>query len=232
MNAFDVTIIHFFNAFAGRSATFDYALSARNVMVIGGVPMAFFWYAWIVHGSVDPEKRQVLVAGVFDSVFALFVARVLALSLPFRARPFYNSALHFKLPIGVDPTNFINWNSFPSDRATLFFCVAAILWIVSRRLGILLMSYILLAICLPAIYQGVHYPTDLIAGAGLGIGVACLCKSAKLTAFVARPALSLLGRSPGSFHFFLFLCTFEIAELFNSARHIVFYVLRHAMLMT
>jgi undecaprenyl-diphosphatase len=232
VNAFDVTIIHFFNAFACRSAMLDQAMSTRNVFVVGGVPMAFFWYAWILYGSADSEKRQVLVAGIVDSVFALFVARVLAFSLPFRPRPFNNPALHFHLPIGVDPTAFIHWSSFPSDRATLFFCVAAILWIVSRWLGTLAICYAFSAICLPAIYSGVHYPTDIIAGAALGIGVACLCKSAKFTAFVARPALSWLNTNPGLFHSVLFLWTFEIAELFTSVRHLVFYALRYAKLMT
>ena len=232
MNTFDVTIIHFFNGFACRSAILDQALSTRNVLVIGGVPMAFFWQAWILYSGADSEKRQVLVAGIVDCVFALFVARVLALSLPFRSRPFNTPALHFHLPVGVDPTAFIHWSSFPSDRATLFFCVATILWFVSRWLGTVVICYTVFAICLPAIYSGVHYPTDLIAGAALGIGIACLCKSAKFTAFVARPALSWLNTNPGSFHFVLFLWTFEIAELFTSLRHIVFYVLKYAKLMT
>jgi undecaprenyl-diphosphatase len=232
VNAFDVTIIHFFNAFAGRSAMLDQAMSTRNVLVVGGVPMALFWYAWILYGSADSEKRQVLVAGIVDSVFALFVARVLAFSLPFRSRPFNNPALHFHLPIGVDTTAFIHWSSIPSDRATLFFCVATILWIVSRRLGTLAICYTFFALCIPAIYSGIHYPTDIIAGAAVGIGVACLCKSATFTAFVARPALSWLNTNPGLFHAVLFLWTFEIAELFTSVRHVLFHALRYARLMT
>jgi undecaprenyl-diphosphatase len=231
VNTFDLAIIHFFNAFAGRSAMFDQSTTTRNVLVIGGVPMMFYWYAWSVHGGADSWKRQVLVAGLIDSIFALSIARFLAFSLPFRARPFANPALHFQLPIGVDPTEYIHWSSFPSDRATLFFCVATILWIVSRRLGTLAFSYVFFILCLPAIYAGVHYPTDLIAGAAIGISVGCLCLSTKFTAVIARPALYVLDRYRGLYHAVLFFLTFEIAELFASLRHIIIFVLRYIRLM-
>ncbi len=232
MNAFDVTIIHFFNAFACRSATLDRTISVMtaDVLWVGAIPMAFFWYAWIRYASADSEKRQILVVGIVGCVVAVFVARVLALSLPFRARPLHNAALHFRLPFGVDPKILIDWSSFPSDHAALFFCIATILWIVSNRLGTLALCYTFFGMSLPAIYAGIHYPTDIIAGAALGIGVAYLCKST--TAVVARPALFWLKRNPALFHAILFLWTFEIADIFSSLRNLVHHILRFAKLMT
>ena len=233
MNSFDVTVLHFLNGFARRSPMLDHTMSFLTwaPFTIGAVPMAFFWYAWIQCGSADAEKRKILALGIFDSVFALFVARVLAFSLPFRVRPFFNSALHFQVPIGVTPSIYIGWSSFPSDRTTLFFCVAAILWMVSRRLGILAFCYTFFVACLPAMYVGMHYPTDIIAGALLGIGIAGLCRSSRLTAHVGSFVLRWANKKPALFQAALFLWTYEIAELFHSVRDIVLHILRYARLM-
>ncbi len=232
MNPFDATIIHFFNLFAQRSELFDRSMwfMTHNVFAVGAVPMAFFWYAWIRYGTTDPVKRQILLFGIFDSVFALFIARVLALSLPFRLRPFHNPALHFQVPFGVEPGTLIGWSSFPSDRATLFFCVAVVLWLVSRHLGRLAIGYTFVGLCIPAMYAGIHYPTDILAGALLGSGIALLCKSTGITARVAPPMIRWLETRPALSHAVLFLLTFEIAELFGSVRTIILQALHFAKL--
>ncbi|HUK31864.1 MAG TPA: phosphatase PAP2 family protein [Candidatus Acidoferrum sp.] len=233
MNSFDASIIHFFNSFARRSVILDNFMSycTLDAFLIGAVPMALFWYAWVQYGRPDIAKRKILTLGILISVVALGVARVLALSLPFRMRPFNTPALHFQAPYGVDSSNYIGWSSFPSDRTTLFVCVAAILWMVSRRLGILAFVYTFLVICLPTVYIGVHFPTDVLAGAALGIGVAAICNSTRLTNFVASPVLHVSDARPGLFHATLFLWTFEIGELFHSVRSIILHALRFAKLM-
>ena len=216
MNEFDANIIRFFNTFAHRNEVLDHVIwfMTQNVLVIGGASMAMFWYAWIRYGSTAPEKREILVFGLFAGIFALFVARALAFSLPFRLRPFHDASLHFQLPYGADPQGIMGWSAFPSDRAVLFFCQATILSIVSRPLGAVAICHALFVICLPTIYVGIHYPSDLIVGALLGICIARLSLFARLRADVTRTALHWLSKNPAAFYTFLFLCTFEIAELF------------------
>jgi len=230
MNSFDRTIILFFNTFAQRSEMLDHVASflTHNVLVIGGVPMALFWYAWFLYGTSDCKKREILLFGIFNSVFALFTARVLALSLPFRLRPFFNADLHFVLPFGVDRNALIGWSAFPSDRATLFFCLATTLFLVSKRLGMLAYFHAFFIICLPTIYTGIHHPTDFIAGALLGTSIACLSKLCVFRIRMVRPLLDLFNRKPAYFYLALFLCTFEIAELFGSVRSIVVHALQFA----
>lgn len=60
--------------------------------------------------------------------------------------------------------------SFPSDHATMAVALAAGLWIVSRRLGII--AAILAAIeAYSRVYLGQHYPHDVLAAAVLGTAI-------------------------------------------------------------
>jgi undecaprenyl-diphosphatase len=220
MNTFDFAIIHFLNGFAHRSLAFDAltVLLSSNFLLDGGILVALFWWVWIEPGEKHVENREYLLFGFFASIFALCVARTLALTLPFRIRPFESPDLHFRLPYKMNPEILIGWSSFPSDHAVLFFCLAASLWIVSKRVGTVAFWYTVFVICLTRIYLGIHYPTDIIAGAVLGIGIAFLSKASWLRKGVTRPALYWQDHHPGSFSAFMFVCSFELAEQFSSVR--------------
>jgi undecaprenyl-diphosphatase len=220
MNPFDLGIIHFLNAFAHRSEGFDsfVVFLVGSDLLKGGVLMALFWGAWVSRGTDQPERRQALVFGLITSALSVFVARALAVSLPFRVRPLQNPFLDFRLPYSVDPSALIGWSSFPSDHAVLFFGLATTLYMVSKRLGILAFLQAFFIVCLPRVYTGIHYPSDIIAGAVLGCAIASLAGFATLRARVTRPALHWMEKYPASFYASLFLCTFEVAELFNTVR--------------
>jgi hypothetical protein len=115
----------------------------------------------------------------------------------------------------MNPSTLIGWSSFPSDHAVLLFFLAAGLWMVSRRLGALAIGYAFL-ISLPRIYLGIHYPTDILAGALLGVGVASLSRIATLRKTVAHIILGPLDPHPALLYSFLFICTFEIGEMFSA----------------
>jgi undecaprenyl-diphosphatase len=221
MNSFDLSIIRFFNSFAQHSPLFDRLVAqiSGNTLLTGGVMVALFWWAWNRYRDANSEQREYLLFGLFASVSAVFLARVLALILPFRPRPLHNPSLGFQLPTGMNPNILIGWSAFPSDHAALFFCFAASLWMVSKRLGSIAFCYAFFVISLPRIYLGIHNPTDIIGGAVLGIGLACLSRVAWLRKSITRPALHWSISSPASFNAFLFLFSFEIAELFDSVRH-------------
>lgn len=220
MNSFDLAIFHFLNSFAQRNYTFDILVvhGMQNGLTTGAVIVALFWAAWEIEGKANTEKRDILLFGLFASMFAVFAARFLAVTLPFRLRPLHNPAAGCRLPYGLKPDTLINWSSFPSDHATLFICLAVILWLVSRKLGAIAILYTVFVIDLPRIYTGVHYPTDILAGSLLGLAVASLVQLPKLRTAVTKPVLDWKLSHPLLFQCLLFLYAFEIGELFATVR--------------
>src|SRR5882672_7647880 len=100
MNSFDLVIFHFLNSFAQRNHTFDLIVvrAMENGLTTGAVIVALFWAAWEIEGPSNPEKRDILLTGLFASVFSILAARVLALTLPFRVRPLHNPDIGYRLP--------------------------------------------------------------------------------------------------------------------------------------
>jgi undecaprenyl-diphosphatase len=123
MNTFDLSILHFFNSFVGRSPVFDSwaVFIVLDPLLDGGVLIAMFWWAWGRYGRNPSEQREILMFGLVDTFFAVAVARVLAATLPFRERPMRVPSLHWQFPHGIDQQLLIHWSSFPSDHATLGF---------------------------------------------------------------------------------------------------------------
>src|SRR3546814_14254760 len=78
----------------------------------------------------------------------------------------HNAALHFMLPDGVGSGMLDGWSSFPSDHAVLFSGLAVAVWIQSWRGGLLFAIWALVVVCLPRVYLGYRYPTDLAAEIG------------------------------------------------------------------
>jgi undecaprenyl-diphosphatase len=220
MNSFDSGIIRFLNGFVGRSQGFDSmaVLMGSHVLLKGGIIVVLFWWALGKAGAANSNERQLLIFGLIASPFAVLVARILALTLPFRARPLHNPLLDFRVPHSLDPRSLIDWSSFPSDHAVVFSCLAMSLWLVSRRLGAVAFAYVLLGVSFPRVYLGIHYPTDMLAGAGLGIAIASLAKVDWLRNKVTRPVLCWGERHPGPFSALLFLCSFETAEEYDFVR--------------
>ena len=218
MNWFDYGIMHLMNSLAQRCWLIDATLVqiADNQLMVGGILMVMFWWAWMECRKEIEEKRETLVVLLFGTAFSVFVTRAIAFSLPFRERPTGNPLLHFRLPFTANPSSLIHWSSFPSDHATVEFCLAAGLWLVDRRLGRWAAGYAAL-ISIFRIYVGDHYPTDILAGAAIGIAVAFLSGMASLRK-AARIALNYLEPHPAALYALLFLITFEIGEMFDSLR--------------
>jgi membrane-associated phospholipid phosphatase len=109
-----------------------------------------------------------------------------------------------------------NANCFPSHSTFIYLLIALALWPFNRKLSALLAIWVAVAISLPRIYVGGHYPVDILAGVVLA-GLS-LCVMEGLCRF--RPARSKLERiaSAGLWvEVLLLFWLFEVAEGFRSS---------------
>jgi len=149
------------------------------------------------------------------------VNRAIAVSLPFRQRPMYEPLLGLNPPlpgIGVD-FDLETWTSFPSDTATFFLTMATGLWLCSRRAGIGFGLYAILFLCGSRIYFGIHYPSDIAAGAVIGIAV-MLCVDRMLRDRLLRIVAPLAERHREWFWAIGFMAAFEVASIFENVRRL------------
>jgi undecaprenyl-diphosphatase len=222
MNPFDTSIVSFVNRFAHHSWVFDsfvYMLS-DNHLLKGGVVVALIWWSWFRPNPNQVESRRYLLWGIVACLLSVVVARALANLLPFRERPFAAAALHFQSPYGHGDEGLIHWSSFPSDHAAVFFALATSIFFAWRAAGIVALCHVFLFICLPRLYLGLHYPTDLLTGALIGIALASIARVRVVRESIGRFAMPWLEHSPGSFYACLFVMTLQIATLFQSMREI------------
>ena len=119
------------------------------------------------HGPRWRDWRRAAVAAVGSAGLALALAAVIA-SLVDRARPFVADPgqLHLFIAHAADP-------SFPSDHATAAFAIAVAIFLRKPRWGIVAIAFATV-LSVGRVAAGVHYPSDVLAGAALGSAAAVL----------------------------------------------------------
>lgn len=199
----------------GRIAAFV----SENGLIKGGFIATLIWWLWFQDTPNQQLTREKILGTMIATIGAIFLARGLALLLPFRSRPLVNPELGLLFDQGNKALG--TWSSFPSDHAVLFFTLATGIWLISRLVGFIAFFHTIFIVCLPRIYLGLHYPTDVIAGAFLGIGIALLATRLDWRLRVARPLMKYANESPTWFYSGFFLLTFQISEMFESSRNVV-----------
>jgi undecaprenyl-diphosphatase len=218
----DLGIYHFLSGFAGNWILDRLASQEEsNSLLKGGIFFAAYWYLWFRRDSEQENRRGSIVAIAMAAPVAIVVARTLAFLAPFRLRPMYDPTIVHPLYSVPVTGNFENWSSFPSDTAAYFFALTFGLAYLLRRFAVPIMIYTAGWICLPRMYLGFHYASDIVAGILIGIGVAwvSLC-SETLQSIVARRALAAAKTSPEWFYAIAFLISFEMATVFDGSRHL------------
>ncbi len=220
MNAFDTAVLAFFNQFAQRSWAVDsliMTISDSDVLK-GYLSLPLIWWAWFRNSHREDNRRTVLLT-ILGAFSAMAVARVLQLVLPYRPRPVHTAGLDFTLPHTMPADFLAGWSSFPSDHASLFFALATGLWLVSPLVGAFAFLHAAVIVSLPRIYVGLHFPTDILSGALLGVtAVAAIWKWRAVFANLVEPALAWSKTSPHLFYPAFFILTSELAHLFKDSR--------------
>lgn len=222
MERIDWAVVTFLNGFSRKSWTFDTVLAFLEYsnLLKGGVIVAILWAMWFRNNREgDAEKFRKIVLATFAGTFvALLAVHILHEVVPFRVRPLHNPALGFLDPYGVGEEILRGDSSFPSDHATLLSGLVAGIFLASRPVGLLAFGYLLLFILFPRVYLGLHYPSDIIGGAFIGVVCVALANWSKAKNAVADPLLSWSKKHPEWFYFLFFIVTYQTATLYKGGR--------------
>jgi undecaprenyl-diphosphatase len=117
----------------------------------------------------DRERRGRMLAGLLAVCLATVFSVWLQFHLDVHTRPLLDPALH----LNTIPTwAWDRTGSFPSDTATLFFGLAAVVFAEERLVGLFCFVWVAVIIAIPRVILGFHYASDIIGS--LLLGPACV----------------------------------------------------------
>lgn len=166
MITIDENIFLWINGLAGHFAPLDWLMKgiANDYFILVGLCLVLL-ALWVWGGGVeqrDKNQKAVFCASISLGIAQGFVG--ICNALLFRERPFT------ELPTNLlfyQPTD----SSFPSNSVAIVFAVAFAIFLANRKAG----SFLLILACLHAfsrVYVGIHYPSDVLAGAAMGVFIA------------------------------------------------------------
>lgn len=226
----DDTISHFMGLLLGRAPGFDalmLTVSGSNLLK-GAVLIAAASCFWIApaEGATPGNRiglaadRAILASAMLASCVGEVIALAIAKLAPFRLRPFLHEDLGMHVPQGLQALapKMMQQSSFPSDHAVLFFAMATGLWLVNRRAGWLAFAYVATVIALPRLYLGLHFASDLIVGAMIGVTVVLAGVRLMADSTPMRWLSAQTFERPVLVNPVLMLITFQIATMLSDLR--------------
>ena len=158
----DAEIVQWLNSWVGRFPWWDAFMRAvvsdYLVPVLASLVLMGLWF-W----GTQPARLQNQLTTI-KAIAALSLANLVTLQLNniyFRARPFVDHDLTL---IFYEPTD----SSFPANASAIGFAIATAVFLRWRRLGLALYGLALLY-SFARVYAGIHYPTDVLGGAVIGL---------------------------------------------------------------
>ena len=220
----DEYLFQLVNQYNGRWPAFDVFVDLLTLSHFKAGPITLLlWALWFRPN--DEISRQSIRTGLTSALIItlplILIGRLLAELLPFKHRPIHTPDFAVNMSEFQTVMELNGWSSMPSDHAVLFFGLAtALLW-VNRKAAVFAFAWTLVIICLPRIFFGWHWPSDIAVGALIGIATAALLFipikavvgwSGIIPYFEARPWVG---------YPILFFLTYELTQMFPLAREIV-----------
>lgn len=161
---FDLSWFTLINGLAGHSIIADrlgvFSASYAQYVWAAALFVLLFWPK-----EARANNRIIILVSVAAAAIArLIVKGLLVFAYP-RPRPFV--VLPDIHPLITSPLA-ENFQSFPSGHTIFFFALATVIYLFHKKWGTAALIAAAL-IALSRIYVGVHWPTDIIGGAALGI---------------------------------------------------------------
>jgi membrane-associated phospholipid phosphatase len=224
MREVDLYILTLVNSFAGRSLLFDnalYSLTLSNLYLFISAPLvAILSGFWFSKTGEPASSQRCVIAAMAGTLFALTCSRIVQDLGPERPRPLHASDLVLQTPHGVPLDALAGWSSFPSDTTALLAALATGIWLVSRPLGVVAGAWVLLVAAFPRVFAGYHYPSDVLAGAVLGVFSVLLVYRSSISDLLTRAASHLSQSHPVLFYSSAFLFFYQVTVMFSDLRAI------------
>ena len=168
---YDIVIFKLVNGLAGRSAAID----ALEIFLANYLPylLMLFLIACLFWPQENKrQNRQMVFLAITSALAARFLLKTAILFFYQRPRPYIAlPSTHKLISSGVSES----LQSFPSGHVIFFFALSAVVYSFNKKLGAFF--FICSAIMgIARIFVGVHWPSDILGGAVLGILVGVVAK--------------------------------------------------------
>jgi len=167
MNSMDASLLIWLNGLSGNIKSFDdlMRLIASDYLMplVFSLSMFGLWFS----GKTSSQRMTYQLTALMG-ISALSISNVVVWSINSlwdRPRPFLDHPNELNL-LFYSPTD----PSFPANPVAIGFAVAMAAWTVNRKFGLWLFAAASLY-GFSRVYVGVFYPTDIVAGALVGIAV-------------------------------------------------------------
>jgi undecaprenyl-diphosphatase len=118
----------------------------------------------------------------------------------------------------------VGWDrlsSFPSDTATLFFALSALIFVEYPFIGGLALLWSLFSVGIMRVMIGFHYPSDILGSLVLGPGCVFLIGMNTYVVASFERLLNLLQSRQYIIHGIFFIALAEAYNLFAGLRHVL-----------
>lgn len=196
-------------------STYQLALFMLNAYTLKSIPFLAILIGLWFKPAPTLKGRTAILAGIIGCFVALIICRLVQDFGPHRPRPVHIPAYGFPSDLGFTH----DWSSFPSDTSGITFALATAIFIASRPLGLLAVAWGVLVPVGMKLLTGAHYPSDVIAGAVIGV-LSAVAVYATLQRF--RLPMAIVARSAGThpslFYAAAFVLSFQLATYFDDLR--------------
>jgi undecaprenyl-diphosphatase len=152
----DYELFHFINDQANRFVFLNGLMTffAQDIQYAFALGIIIYWF------SGEKRNRRMVVEALLSMCIGMGISYILG-HIFYRDRPFVT---HSVIQLIQHPAN----ASFPSDHAIGAFAIATVFWLYRTKFSTFWLLAALL-IAFSRIWTGVHYPTDVVAGAVIGV---------------------------------------------------------------
>lgn len=167
---FDINLEKKINGSESNFKNNYFKATAQSVFVFNIAAPAGVFTAGLINHDKKMQKDAIYMAGGFlaSAVITQGLKNIIK-----RDRPFVTYAYIVKRDVG-------GGYSMPSGHTTAAFCTATSLSLLFPKWYVIAPCYLYAAsVGYARMYQGVHYPTDVLAGAAVGAGTAWLAYKAE-----------------------------------------------------